>query len=411
MIKVLTFTTLYPNAKQPSHGIFVENRLVNLIGRTDIDATVIAPVVYVPAIDGMPHRYRVLSDVPLLEQRRGLMVHHPRYFLLPKISMSVAPWSLYLAARQYLTKLMASGFTFDLIDAHYFYPDGVAAMLLGRHFNKPVIITAHGSDINIIPRFRLPRGMIRWAAARSAAIVTVCEFLKKSLVGLGIDPAKIQLGRNGVDLAKFRPGDRDAARRRIGFSGTTLLSVGNLIPLKGHDLAIRALASLPEARLAIAGGGPERGNLEQLAVRLGVGDRVRFFGRVAHDALPEIYLAADALLLLSTSEGLANVLIEAMACGTPVIATPVGGTPEVVTSPAVGELLVERNPAAAAAAVVKVLARGVDRRAVRAHAEAYSWEATTSGLPSLFAGIARTHATKTEMKALERDVESERLTL
>jgi len=228
---------------------------------------------------------------------------------------------------------------------------------------------------------------------------------------LGIDPAKILLGRNGVDLAKFRLGDRDAARRRLGFTGTTLLSVGNLIPLKGHDLAIRALASLPEARLAIVGGGPERANLERLAVRLGLGDRVRFFGRVPHDALPEIYLAADALLLLSTSEGLANVLIEAMACGTPVIATPVGGTPEVVTSPAVGELVAERNPAAAAAAIAKVVERGADRRAVRAHAEAFSWEATTSALPALFAGIARAHATKTEMKALEREVGSERLTL
>jgi teichuronic acid biosynthesis glycosyltransferase TuaC len=411
MIKVLTFTTLYPNAKQPSHGIFVENRLAKLAGRTDIDATVIAPVAYVPEIGGIPNRYRVLSDIPLREQRRGRIVHHPRYFLLPKVSMSAAPLSLYLAARQHLAKLVTSGFTFDLIDAHYFYPDGVAAMLLGRHFNKPVIITAHGSDINIIPRFRLPRGMIRWAAAHSAAIVTVCDALKKSLIGLGIDAAKIHIGRNGVDLARFQLGDRDAARQRIGFTGTTLLSVGNLIPLKGHDLAIKALALLPEARLAIVGDGPERANLEQLATRLGIGDRVRFFGRVPHDALPEIYLAADALLLLSTSEGLANVLLEAMACGTPVVATPVGGTPEVITSTAVGELVLERNPATVAALVAKVMERGADRRAARTHAEAFSWEATTNGLPDLFRRVVRTHATKTGMKAPEREVGSERLTL
>jgi glycosyltransferase involved in cell wall biosynthesis len=410
MIRILTFTTLYPNAKQPSHGVFVENRIRNLVTPDKAAATVVAPVPYVPPVSGMPRRYRLLSEVPPREERHGLAVYHPRYPLLPKISMSIAPLSLYLAARRHLAKLVAGGFDFDVIDAHYFYPDGVAAMLLGRHFNKPVVITARGSDINIIPRFRLPRAMIRWAAARAAGIVTVCDALKKSLVELGVDAAKIEVWRNGVDLARFRPGDRDAARRRIGFTGTTLLSVGNLIPLKGHDLAIGALAALPDMRLAIVGDGPERPNLEHLAARLGVADRVRFFGRLAHDALPEIYLAADVLLLLSTHEGMANVLLEAMACGTPVVATDVGGTPEVVAVPGAGEIVADRDPATVAAAIGRVVARRLDRQAVRTHAEQFSWDATANGLRELLAAIVKAHRTQMQTNELRRDIRWQRLT-
>jgi teichuronic acid biosynthesis glycosyltransferase TuaC len=389
MIRLLTFTTLYPNAKRPSHGVFVENRIKQLVASGEAVTTVVAPVPYVPAISGMPERYRMMSDIPLREERHGIDVRHPRYFLLPKVSMLAAPFSLYLAARRHVSRLLASGAAFDLIDAHYFYPDGVAAILLGRHFGKKVTITARGSDISKIPQYRMPNKMIRWAADEAAGIITVCEALKTSLVALGAQPDKIRVLRNGVDLAMFRPGNREDARKRYGFDGTTLLSVGHLIPRKGHDLAIKALQYLPEKRLVIVGDGPELANLKDLADRVGVANRVRFLGQIAHDKLPEIYGAADVGLLLSTAEGWANVLLESMACGTPMVATDAGGTPEVLTTPVVGELVYERNAIVVARAVDGVLARRPDRAAIRRYAEGFSWDATTRGQLDLFGDILR----------------------
>lgn len=389
MIKLLTFTTLYPNARRPAHGVFVENRLRHLIASGEATTKVVAPVPYVPAIACLPESYRKLSDVPQREERHGIEVHHPRYFLLPKVSMSVAPFSLYMAAKRHLSTLLESGYAFDLIDAHYFYPDGVAAILLGRHFGKKVTITARGSDITKIAQYRLPRKMIRWAAAEAAGIITVCESLKTSLVALGVSADKIRVLRNGVDLAMFRPADRDLARKRYGFTGTTLLSVGHLIPRKGHDLAVKALQYLPEKRLVIIGDGPEHANLKSLASRIGVADRVRFLGQIAHDKLPELYTAADLGLLLSTQEGWANVLLESMACGTPMVATDAGGTSEVVTTSIVGELVYERDAIVVARAVDNVLARGPNREAIRSYAEGFSWDATTQGQLNLFADILR----------------------
>ena len=389
MIRLLTFTTLYPNAKSPSHGVFVENRLRQLVAGGAVSATVVAPVPYVPALRALPRRYDVWRGVPAHEERNGISVHHPRYFLLPKVSTWAAPLALYFAAKRCIGQLMARGLTFDLIDAHYFYPDGVAAILLARDLGKPVTVTARGSDINIIPQYRVPRTMIRWAARQADGIIAVCEALKTSLVELGASPTNVRVLRNGVDLVRFHPHARASARRRVGFTGTTLLSVGKLVPLKGHDLAISALPLQRDVCLAIVGEGPERGNLEALARRLGVADRVRFLGQVAHDRLPEIYSAADAVLLLSSHEGMANVLLEAMACGAPIVATAVGGTPEIVPTPLAGELVPHRDPISIARSVGELLARAPDRQAIRAYAEGLGWDSTTKGQLDLFSAILR----------------------
>jgi teichuronic acid biosynthesis glycosyltransferase TuaC len=388
-MKLLTFTTLYPNAVQPIHGVFTENRVTRRVADGRSDTRVVAPVPFVPHLIGMPERYARLRDVPRNEKRHRLSVDHPRYFLIPKISMAAAPLLLYAAARRRVAEILRAGYDFDLIDAHYFYPDGVAAVMLGRHFNRPVTISALGSDINLIATYPLPRRMIRWAARHAAGVITVSRALKDSLVALGVPGEKIRVLRNGVDLSAFRAGDRRLARERQGVRGTMLLSVGHLVPLKGHDLAIQALKLLPDGntQLAITGEGPEEGRLRALADRIGIAHRVRFLGSVPHEALPEIYLAADALLLLSSREGWANVLLEAMACGTPVVGTRVGGTPEVVATPDVGELVDERTPAAIAAAIARLLARNPDRQVIRSYAEDFSWDATTRGQIELFEEI------------------------
>jgi glycosyltransferase involved in cell wall biosynthesis len=311
---------------------------------------------------------------------------HPRYLVLPKIGMTLAPFLLAQSVKPVIKRVLAE-YRFDLIDAHYFYPDGVAAILLGRHFGKPVVITARGTDVNLIPRYRLPRAMIRWAARHADGIIAVARALKDDLVRVGVPAGRIEVLRNGVDLQLFQPIEREAGRRKLEVSRTTLLSVGHLIPRKAHHLVIQAMRWLPEMNLIVIGDGPERKALNALAREAGVGDRVRFVGALAQEELRNYYGAADALVLASSREGWANVLLESMACGTPVVASKIGGTPEVVSEPEAGVLMAERTPEAIVEAVQRLFARYPDRGATRRYAERFSWEETTRGQLRLFERI------------------------
>lgn len=385
--KVLVFTTLYPNTIQKTHGIFVENRLQHLVSRGVIDARVIAPVPWFPFRSRAFGRYADFARVPFDETRFGIKILHPRYPIIPKIGMTLAPLLLYRATKGVTKRLIDSGFDFDLIDAHYFYPDGVAAVLLGIQFKKPVVITAHGTDINLIPRFVIPRKLIRWAANRAAGLVTVSQALKHELQSIETGAEGVRVFRNGVDLSVFGPVDRDTVRKQFGLHGPTILSVGNLIPLKGHDIVIKSLPSLPDMTLLIVGEGLERSSLERLAKELGVDDRVRFLGTIGHERMCEIYSAADALVLASNREGLPCVLLESMACGTPVIASAVGGIPEVIQSSAAGLLLANRKPQTIANSVRAILTNPPARADTRAYAERFDWSQTTQGQLDLFSSI------------------------
>ena len=298
--------------------------------------------------------------------------------------MYLAPLTLAYAARRAFRSLLAAGHRIDLIDAHYFYPDGLAAVLAARAVRRPLIISALGSDISLLPRFRWPRVLICWAGRQASALVSVCAALKLEMVRLGMDGARIHTLRNGVDLDLFYPEPRAATRERLDVHGFTLLSVGHLVELKGHEHAIAALTELPDVQLLIVGAGPDRARLEALAARLGVGSRVRWVGVLSQPELRLYYSAADALVLASSREGWANVLLEAMACGTPALASNVWGTPEVLGAPAAGRLLSERSGAGVAAAVRALRADLPQRAATRAYAEHFSWHATTDAKLSLF---------------------------
>jgi glycosyltransferase involved in cell wall biosynthesis len=393
IIRIVTFSSLFPNVVQPTHGIFVENRLRHLVADGSVTSRVIAPVPWFPLAAPIFGRYGEYARVPKRENRVGLTVLHPRFLVIPKFGMRVAPALLFAGTLATFRRLQSESGDFDLIDAHYFYPDGVAAVMLGKLLRKPVVITARGSDINSIPRHALPRRMILYAARNAAAIIAVSQALKDALVGMGVAGDRVRVLRNGVDLAVFRPTDRRASRSKLRLNGLTLLSVGHLIELKGHDLAIGALASLPNHTLLIVGEGPERSALQQHAARLGVSDRVRFLGEIAHRELPTIYSAADALVLASSREGWANVLLESMACGTPVVASNICGNPEVVSQPEAGVLMRERTPEAVAEAVRELARHMPQRTATRRFAEGYSWDATTNGQAQLFADVlATSHA-------------------
>lgn len=392
-MRTLLFSTLFPSTARPTHGVFVETRLRELLKTGAVQTRVVAPVPWFPSTAERFGDYARFARTPAHEQREGVEVHHPRYFLPPKVGMTLSPWLLAMGAVGTLRRLIREGFDFEVIDSHYFYPDGVAAALLSRWLGKPLVITARGSDLNVIAEHTLPRRMMLIAARQASALVGVSNALVERMAALGMPASRLHLLRNGVDLQRFAPVPQANARQQIGQSGAPLLlSVGNLVELKGHALCIDALAALlpahPQARLLIVGRGPLEGPLREHARQRGVAGCVQWVGTVPNTELARWYSAADVLLLASSREGWPNVLLEAMACGTPVVATRVGGVPEIVRSPVAGCVVDERSGASLAAAVAELLRRGVDRAAVRAHAQGFGWQDTSDGQARLFQAIA-----------------------
>jgi teichuronic acid biosynthesis glycosyltransferase TuaC len=383
-LRLLTFSTLYPSAARPNHGVFVENRLRHLVASGEAVSTVVAPVPYFPSGAAWFGDWAVNARVPRRECRHGLTVFHPRFPVIPKVGMSAAPWLLYRTALPFLRHLLSAGPRVDAIDAHYLYPDGVAAVWLGRRLGLPVVITARGTDVNFLPRYAVPRRLIGRAMSGAAALVGVSAALKEAMVALGAPERKVTVLRNGVDTHLFRaPEDRPALRARLGLGRPTLLSVGHLIERKGHHLVIAAMAALPGCDLLVVGEGPERPRLAALIARLGLGGRVRLTGARPHAEMPEYYGAADVLVLASSREGWANVLLESMACGTPVVATNIWGNPEVVRARAAG-VITERNAEAIGAAARALLADPPARATTRTYAEGFGWDETTIGQLALF---------------------------
>jgi glycosyltransferase involved in cell wall biosynthesis len=382
-IRIITFSTLYPNPAQTNHGIFVENRLRHLVATGRVTSRVIAPIGWVPFNSRIFGRHAANACVPLQQLRFGLEVFHPRVLTIPKVGMLLAPILLYACVLGLLRRLQVQQ-DFDLIDAHYFYPDGVAAALLGRALKKPVVITARGTDLNLIPQYALPRRMIQAAAKRAGHINAVSQALKDALVSISVMPDAITVLRNGVDLLTFHPGGRDEARLRLKLSGPTLISVGHLIERKGHDLVIDAMPMLPHHALLIVGEGPKRSSLERRIAQLGLSGRARLVGAVPHENLHDYYVAADALVLASSREGWPNVLLEAMACGTPVVASNVWGNPEVVATPEAGKLMSGRSATAVADAVRQLFSQLPSRSATRRYAERFSWDETSAGQIQVF---------------------------
>jgi teichuronic acid biosynthesis glycosyltransferase TuaC len=393
-VRLLTFSTLFPHAGRPNQGIFVENRLRHLVDSGEATSFVLAPVPWFPSRAPMFGDWAVHAGAPAEETRHGITIRHPRYPVIPKAGMSIAPWLLYRAMVPQLARLLARGHRFDAIDAHYIYPDGVAATWLGRRFGLPVVMTARGTDVNLIPRYPIPRRLIQGAIRDASALIAVSAALKDVLVELGAPDDKVTVLRNGVETSLFHPPkDRPALRTALGLNGPTLISVGGLIERKGHHRTIEAMRQLPGFALLIAGEGPERERLATLIATHGLSDRVRLLGPRPHRELPGLYGAADASVLASSREGWANVLLESMACGTPVVAANIWGNPEVVRSLAGGVIYEPNTPDGIAAGVRRLFADMPDRAATRAYAEPFSWEETTTGQLALFRRVieARSH--------------------
>ena len=373
-LRVLTFSSLFPSAARARHGIFVETRLRHLVRDCGIDSRVIAPVPWFPSRSPRFGPYALFAATPRRDVREGLPVSYPRYFMLPRWGVPFQPNSMAWAATGDIRALSTSGWRPDVIDAHYFYPDGVAASIVAERLGVPFVVTARGTDINVLARMPGPARRILDTARRAAAVMAVSSGLKEAMVALGVDAGKITVLRNGVDIDLFRPEDRRAAKENLGLSGSPMVAmVGNLVPEKDHALAMRALARLPGCHLAIVGDGPERPALQSLAKQLAIADRVTFLDNMAQSRLRGLYSAADATVLTSTREGWPNVVLESMACGTPVVSVDVGAVREMITRPEVGYVAPHRDPQALADGIARLMRAPPAPEEVRAHARQFDW--------------------------------------
>lgn len=376
-MRILTFTSLFPNGVNPGLAIFIYQRTAHLARLPGNEVRVVAPIPYAPAF--MPVRaWRMAAQVRREEHIGQLEVQHPRYFLLPKVSMPIHGASMFLGCRRLIQQLHREK-RFDWIDAHFVFPDGLAACLLGKMLKVPVIVSARGTDMTLYPGFPTIRPLIRWTLRSAAGLIAVSESLKTAMLELGAPAAKIRVIPNGIDPERFCAVDRAAARQKLGLprEGQIVVSVGSLLPVKCHERLISAVAALrashPTLRAYVVGEGRSRSKLQHLIATAGLSEQVFLVGSKPNEELKYWFSAADVTCLTSSREGWPNVLSESIACGTPVVATRVGGVPEVISSPEFG-IVVEPTVAGVAAGLDAALGRRWNREALITHAQTRTWD-------------------------------------
>jgi glycosyltransferase involved in cell wall biosynthesis len=376
-MRILVFTTVYPSPERPLHGLFVQERIRHLARRAEV--RVVAPVPWWP-----PRR----AAAPAVEVREGLEVRHPKFFYVPRFLKALDGVLLFLSTLLCVGRLRRA-FDFDAVDAHFGYPDGFAAALLGWWFRRPLSVTLRGTE-PLIARHRLRRAALRWTLRRAALRVAVAAPLAEHARALaGRD---VEVVPNGVDTARFAPKPRAEARSRLGLAHDRrlIVSVGHLSRRKGFQRVLRVLPEL-DADLAIVGGtGAEPSNeadLRRLARELRLERRVSLLGARPPAEVATWLNAADVFVLASDHEGCPNVVWEALACGAPVVATRVGEVERMV--PAFAGILIDHPDDAAAlrAALAAALGRAWDRDAIRAHAERHTWNGVAARLADLLAKV------------------------
>ncbi len=379
--RILVFSSLFPNPADPNAGVFIRERMFRVGEHLPI--VVVSPKPWFPG-EGLIRRFRprFRPVAPARETQRGVEVYAPRFLSVPGVLKHLD--SLSMALGSYLTvRKLKRDFDFDLIDAHFGYPDGHAASLLARWFRVPLSITLRGSERTYAetPAFRR---RIAAGLKQAARVFGVSDSLRRLAVSLGAEEAKTLAVGNAVDSARFQPMDRDEARRRLDLpaSAPVLVSVGWLIERKGFHRVIDCLPELvrrhPDLIYLIVGGATGADSMEaklrQQVADLGLARHVRFLGAMKPDELKWPLSAADVFALATRREGWANVFLEAMACGLPVVTTDVDGNPEVVCGPELGRIVPFGDHAALLGALDEALSAPWDRSAIREYAVENSWE-------------------------------------
>jgi len=363
-MRVLVLASLFPHAHNETLGLSTYRRTAPMAAWCDLKVVAL----------------RTRRDLPERETFGGLDVIRPRWWRVPKLSVLLDGY-VYGALAGRALRRACPDFVPDLIDAHWLYPDGFGAVRLARRLGKPLVLSGRGSDVNELC-FRWPtRGFARQALRGATHLIAVSSALKEKMIEAGGPADRITVVTNGVDTALYCPGDRDAARQALGVASgpLVLLSAGSVVESKGFQHLIAGLRLLPadlRVHLYVAGPGPYREALERIARERGVADRVTFLGRVAQERMPLWYRAADFFCFGSLREGCPNVVLESLACGTPVVSTRVGGVPDLVEEGRTGLLFEPGWPEAFARALKQAAARTWDRSAIAARGASRSWQQT-----------------------------------
>ncbi len=342
-MKILSFTSLFPSSVNARHGVFVKHRLLKIMEYYDYKISLIAPVPAAPFLPKKVNPYTKENMVEKVENIEGISVYHPRYFHMPLVGMYFQPWFMYRSALKVIKQKPELLNDVKIIDAHYAYPDGVAAVMLAKKLSLPSAITIRGSDINKLSEYLLPRLWLKWAISKCDWLIPVSKSLFDKVAILHPESTtKMTVVANGVDTNIFNE-NAVSQEYKINKNGQKLiLSVGNLIPLKGHNLVINAVKADETLQLMIIGSGPMEAELQQQIKKNNLGHRVNIVGNIPQTDLAGIYAQADLLILASESEGCPNVLLEAQACGTPVISTDVGAARDLMIEGQTG-LIMQRT--------------------------------------------------------------------
>lgn len=391
---IVVLSSLFPSCVQPNAGLFVRERMFRVGQRLPL--AVVAPTPWFPG-QAVVRRWRphFRPGAPRHEVQRGFEVWFPRFLSVPGLCKQWDGWCMALGAYPRLRALRRQG-RLDLLDAHFGYPDGYAAVWLGRRLGVPVTITLRGTEFRHA-RDPVLRPLLEQALAGASRIFAVAGSLRQVAVDLGIPTDRIEVIGNGVDAELFRPLDRAAARAALGIApdAQVLISVGGLVERKGFHRVIELLPTLrqrwPQLVYLIVGGpGPEGDNrvaLEAQVRDLGLTGSVRWLGVLPPAELSAPLSAADVFVLATRNEGWANVFLEAMACGLPVVTTDVGGNREVVSSTDLGMIVPFGDAEALHDALDGALGKHWNRARIRAHAEQHSWSDRVDRLCRIFQGI------------------------
>ncbi|MCB2060129.1 MAG: glycosyltransferase [Novosphingobium sp.] len=360
----------------------------------EVELTIVNPIGLPPWPLDRAERYRRVAETPEHSELAGIPVLHPRFTLIPKVGGDGNPQRIARALLPMIEDLHAAR-PFDVIDAQFFFPDGPAAAVIARELDLPLVIKARGSDIHHWGKRPRALAQMRAAADRATALLAVSHALRKDMIALGMPEERIAVHYTGLDRSRFQVMERKVARGLVSAipdlgiweKGPLIVTPGALIAIKGQRLAIEALGDLPEGHLALAGAGEDEAELRALAAELGLADRVQFLGQISHDLLPRLFSAADVVVLPSEREGLANVWVEALACGTPLVIPDIGGAREVVRDDSAGRI-VPRIPRSIAAAVSAILADPPSQEEVAANAARFSWQANATELVGIWRNAA-----------------------
>lgn len=380
MAELVVFSSLFPSPARPGAGIFIRERMFRVAQHRSL--VVVSPQPWFPG-QGLIRRLRPGYRPPAaaFEIQQNIHVYRPRFLSVPGLLRRLDGWSMALGSWRLLHRLKHEGAR--LIDAHFAYPDGEAATRLGRWLDLPVTITLRGTEVphsqNPVLRPRLTR-----ALQAATHVFTVSDSLRRLAIELGTRESTTEVVGNGIDTARFYPIQRDAARRRykLPLDALVLISVGGLVERKGMHRVIACLPALieshPDLHYLIVGGasaeGDMRAELDAQVAALGLADRVHFLGTLAPDELKWPLSAADVFVLATRNEGWANVFLEAMACGLPVVSTDVGGNAEVVCRPELGRIVAFGDAQALQHALDDALNTSWDRAAIIEYAHANQWD-------------------------------------